>query len=240
MGSIETVSAACKGETSIALTFRNGLGNSIFATPGHHVTAEDVKAFAQSVFGAGNVAVLGTGIEAGALEELLQKSLGKFSSSASPSSTPSSYFGDETRTDAHHAPQTVFVGFGTAGAPAPELAVLASHLDPTPGPRPLLRASLLAPQKAVAKAKFSAASAFDVGDNLVSAVGPKILSGSPTSITDAVSALEKVDASAYSKRFRSLTRMSTPYAASSLLKSKPTFVAVGDIASLPYADELGL
>ena len=29
-------------------------------------------------------------------------------------------------------------------------------------------------------------------------------------------------------------------AASSLLKSKPTYVAVGDIKSLPYADELGL
>ncbi|RPD67940.1 LuxS/MPP-like metallohydrolase [Lentinus tigrinus ALCF2SS1-7] len=293
----ETVGPVCEAESTAALhdpathalelahalAFRNGLGNSIFATPGHHVTAEDVKAFAQSVFGAGNVAVLGTGIEAGALEELLQKSLGKFSSSASPSSTPSSYFGGESRIGAHHGPQTVFVGFGTAGAPAPELAVLASHLDPTPSVkwsqgtspiaasvpagtsvRPVLLpysdASLFGLlvqgqttadvktaakaavdalktagslkgeelQKAVAKAKFSAASAFDVRDGLVSTVGPKILSGSPASITDAISALEKVDASAYSK------------AASSLLKSKPTFVAVGDIASLPYADELGL
>ena len=28
--------------------------------------------------------------------------------------------------------------------------------------------------------------------------------------------------------------------ASSILKSKPTYVAVGDIKTLPYADELGL
>ncbi|KAI0714216.1 LuxS/MPP-like metallohydrolase [Cerioporus squamosus] len=255
--------------------------------PGHHVSADDVKAFAQSVFGAGNVAVLGTGIDAGALEKLLEKSLGKFSSSAAPSSTPSAYFGGENRIDAHHGPQTVFVGFGTTGAPAPELAVLASHLDPTPSVkwsqgtspiaasvpagtsvRPVLLpysdASLFGLlvqgqssadvktaakaavdalkaagslkgeelQKAVAKAKFAAASAFEVRDGLISTLGPKIncrfCPGSSASVADAVSALEKVDASAYSK------------AASSLLKSKPTYVAVGDIKSLPYADELGL
>ena len=55
-----------------ALAFRNGLGNSLFATPGHHVSEEDVKTFAQSAFGAGNVAVLGTGIDPAALEKLLE------------------------------------------------------------------------------------------------------------------------------------------------------------------------
>ncbi len=34
--------------------------------------------------------------------------------------------------DAHGATETVFLGFGTAGSPAPELAVLAAHLDPQP------------------------------------------------------------------------------------------------------------
>jgi ubiquinol-cytochrome c reductase core subunit 2 len=29
-------------------------------------------------------------------------------------------------------------------------------------------------------------------------------------------------------------------AVSTLLKGKPTYVAVGDVATLPYADELGL
>ncbi|RPD67902.1 hypothetical protein L226DRAFT_576862 [Lentinus tigrinus ALCF2SS1-7] len=247
---------------STAFTFLSR-GNSIFATPGHHVTAEDVKSFAQSVFGVGNVAVLGTGIEVGPLKELLQTSLGMFSSSAAPSSTPSSDLCQETF------------------APARELAVLASHLDPTPSVKwsqgtspiaasvhagtsvqpvllPYSDASLFgllvqgqtttdvktaakaavdalktagSPkgeelQKAVAKAKFSAASAFDVRDGLVSTVGsPKILYGSPTSINDAVSALEKVDASARSK------------AASSSRASRPS-VAVGDLISLPHADEL--
>ena len=116
----ETVGPVCEAETTAALhdpathalelahalAFRNGLGNSIFATPGHHVSADDVKAFAQSVFGAGNVAVLGTGIDAGALEKLLEQALGKVASAAAPASKPSSYFGGETvcsstRTMAH-------------------------------------------------------------------------------------------------------------------------------------------
>ncbi len=216
-------------ELAHALAFRNGLGNSIFASSGHHVSAEDVKAYADSVFGAGNVAVLGTGIDPAALVQLLEKSLGKFSTSAAPSSTPSRYFGGETRVDTHSGLQTVFIGFGTAGAPSAELAVLASHLDPTPSVKwsqgtsafatgipvgasvksvllPYSDASLFGLlvqgqtaadvktagkaavdalkaagslkgedlQKAVAKAKFSAASALDVRDGLVATLGPKV------------------------------------------------------------------
>ena len=43
----------------------------------------------------------------------------------------------------------------------------------------------------------------------------------------------------YLAALTSLT-MSHTQATASLLKAKPTFVAVGDITSLPYADELGL
>ena len=233
----ETVGPVCEAEMTAALhdpamhalAFHNGLGNSIIATSGHHVSADDIKVFAQSVFAAGNVAVLGTGIDAGTLEKLLEQSLGKVASAGTPASKPSSYFGGETRIDAHHGPQTVFVGFGTAGAPAPELAVLASHLDPTPsvkwsqGTSPIAPSipagtsvrSVLLPysdaslfgllvqgqttadvksaakaavdalktagslkgeelQKAVAKAKFAAASAYDVRDGLISTFGPKV------------------------------------------------------------------
>ncbi|KAI0743043.1 LuxS/MPP-like metallohydrolase [Daedaleopsis nitida] len=270
-------------ELAHALAFRSGLGNSIFATPGHHVSAEDVQAYAASVFGAGNVAVLGTGIAPAALEKLLEQSLGKFAASSAPSAAPARYFGGETRVDTHGGPQTVFIGFGAAGAPSAELAVLASHLDPTPsvkwsqGTSPIAASvpagtsvkAVLLPysdaslfgllvqgqtaadvktagkaavaalkaagslkaeelQKAVAKAKFSAASAYDVRDGLIAALGPKILSGTSASVTDTLSSLEKVSAAAYSK------------AASSLLKSKPTYIAVGDSKTLPYADELGL
>ncbi|RPD68190.1 hypothetical protein L226DRAFT_576598 [Lentinus tigrinus ALCF2SS1-7] len=42
-------------ELAHALAFRNNLDNSILATPGRHVTAQDVKAFVQSVFGAVSV-----------------------------------------------------------------------------------------------------------------------------------------------------------------------------------------
>ncbi|KAI0772387.1 ubiquinol-cytochrome C reductase complex core protein 2 [Trametes elegans] len=293
----ELVAPTCEAETSAAfanpathavelahaLAFRNGLGNSIFATSGHHLSSEDVKAYAHSVFGSGNVAVVGTGIDPAALEKLLEKSLGNFASSVSPSSSPSKYFGGETRLDAHGGPETVFIGFGTAGAPSPELAVLAAHLDATPAVKwskstspvaanlpvgsnvqsvylPYSDASLFGLviqgqttadvreagkaavaalkaagdlkgeelQKAIAKAKFSAASSLDRRDGVISALGPKILSGSSASLTEAVSSLDKVDASAFSK------------ATASLLKAKPTFVAIGDSKSLPYADELGL
>ncbi|OBZ74636.1 Cytochrome b-c1 complex subunit 2, mitochondrial [Grifola frondosa] len=119
-------------ELAHALAFRSGLGSSLFASAGTHVSAEDVKAFAASVFGAGNVAVLGTGINPATLQKLLEKSLGSISKTAAPASPASSYFGGETRLDAHGGPETVFIGFGSTGAPSAELAVLAAHLDPTP------------------------------------------------------------------------------------------------------------
>ncbi|RPD77324.1 hypothetical protein L226DRAFT_611638 [Lentinus tigrinus ALCF2SS1-7] len=92
---------------------------------------EDVKTFAQSIFGAGNVAILGTGIEAGGRTRGAPPEVAlQFSSSASPPSTPSSYFGDESRIGAHHGPKTVFVGFGTAGPPA-QTCPLGSYVDCT-------------------------------------------------------------------------------------------------------------
>ncbi|KAI0651058.1 ubiquinol-cytochrome C reductase complex core protein 2 [Trametes meyenii] len=293
----ELVAPTCEAETTAALSdpathavelahalaFRHGLGNSLFATPGHHLSSEDVQAYAQSVFGANNVAVLGTGIDPAALEKLLEKSLGKFSSSSAPAASPSKYFGGETRVDTHGAAETVFIGFGTSGAPSAELAVLAAHLDPTPSVKwskgtspisagvpvgasvqtvylPYSDASLFGLlvqgqttadvkeagkaavtalkaagslqgeelQKAIAKAKFAAASSIDRRDGFVSTLGPRILSGSSASLSEAVSSLEKVNASAFSQ------------ATESLLKTKPTYVAVGNTKSLPYADELGL
>ena len=217
-------------EAAHALAFRSGLGNSIFAASGHHVSSEDVKAYAQSVFGQGNVAVLGTGIDASTLEKLLEKSLGtSFASASAPASQASTYFGGETRVDAHHGAQTVFIGFGATGAPSAELAVLAAHLDPTPsvkwsrGTSPIAAKlpagasvrSVLLPysdaslfgllvqgetsadvkaagqaavqvlkaagslsgedlKKAVAKAKFAAASSFDGREGLLAALSPKV------------------------------------------------------------------
>ncbi|KAJ3536259.1 hypothetical protein NMY22_g6108 [Coprinellus aureogranulatus] len=79
---------------------------------------------------------------------------------------------------------------------------------------------------AVAKAKFAAASAADGRAGIVEAIGAKIFSGSEASITSTLAAFDSIDASAFSK------------ATSSLVGSKPTYVAVGDLGALPYADEL--
>ncbi|ODN80511.1 hypothetical protein L202_02739 [Cryptococcus amylolentus CBS 6039] len=79
-------------------------------------------------------------------------------------------------------------------------------------------------KRAVAKATFEDASSTESLAGLVAAAGPAALSGS----APAFESFSGVSASSVSK------------AAAQLLKSKPTVVGVGNIAVLPYADELGL
>ncbi|KAI0686929.1 Metalloenzyme, LuxS/M16 peptidase-like protein [Cytidiella melzeri] len=270
-------------ELAHGLAFRNGLGAPLLATEHGHVDVDLVKSYASSVFGKGNIAVLGTGISQEALTKLVERSLGSLSAAASPATTPTSYHGGETRVDSHGGAQTVFIGFGTAGSPSAELAALAAHLNPQPsvkwseGLSPLAssipqgssvqtvflpysdatlfgllvqgetaedvkvagKAAVAALKeasnvkaedlkKAVAKAKFAVASSTDSRSGLVSVLGSKVLAGASASLNESISALEKVDASAFAK------------ATSSLLKAKPTYVAVGDVKALPYADDLGL
>ncbi|KIJ58370.1 hypothetical protein HYDPIDRAFT_102804 [Hydnomerulius pinastri MD-312] len=81
---------------------------------------------------------------------------------------------------------------------------------------------------AVARAKFGAAAAVEGREGLVEAIGGNVFSGASASIESTLAALDKVDAGAVSKT------------ASELIKSTPTFVVVGDIHTLPYADEVGL
>ncbi|KAF8133109.1 hypothetical protein K438DRAFT_1998265 [Mycena galopus ATCC 62051] len=80
----------------------------------------------------GNFAVLATGISQSALAALVQHVVVSKSTAPAPTSSPTSYFGGESRLEAHGAPQTIFIGFGTAGVPAPELAAFAAYLDPNP------------------------------------------------------------------------------------------------------------
>ncbi|KAK0189412.1 Metalloenzyme, LuxS/M16 peptidase-like protein [Armillaria mellea] len=120
-------------ELAHALAFRNGLGSSLFATPHSPLTVEDVSAFAKNAFTRENIAVLGTGIDQGTLSELVQRFGGAAKSTGETSSTSaSSYFGGETRLQAHGGPETVFIGFGTTGTPSPDLAAFSSYLSPTP------------------------------------------------------------------------------------------------------------
>ncbi|KAJ7672652.1 ubiquinol-cytochrome C reductase complex core protein 2 [Mycena rosella] len=268
-------------ELAHALAFRSGLGASLFAAPHTAVTADDVEQFAESAFAKGNFAVLGTGISQSALSALVAAALEPASTTA-PTTAASAYFGGETRLDTHGTPQTLFIGFGAAGAPAPELAALAAYLDPNPsvkwarGSSPMLQPENTSVQvvylpysdaalvglliqgpsaegvraagkaavaalkgtsqvkaeeltSAVAKAKFRLASAADGRAGLVEVLGSKVLAGlSETSLEASLSALDKVTAAGFTK------------AATALVKSKPTYVALGDTQALPYADELGL
>jgi ubiquinol-cytochrome c reductase core subunit 2 len=118
-------------ELAHALAFRSGLGASLFATPHTPVTAQDVEQFAATAFAKGNFAVLGTGISQDVLTSLIGDALSPKSSTA-PATAATTYFGGESRLETHGATQTVFIGYGTAGAPAPELAALAAYLDPNP------------------------------------------------------------------------------------------------------------
>jgi ubiquinol-cytochrome c reductase core subunit 2 len=143
---LESVAPVCASESTAAtsnpatravelahtLAFRTGLGAPLLATEHGHVDVELVKSYASSVFGKGNIAVLGTGISQEALTKLVEKSLGSLSATSTPSSAPTSYFGGETRVDLHGGAETVFIGFGTTGSPSAELAVLAAHLNPEP------------------------------------------------------------------------------------------------------------
>lgn len=215
-------------ELAHALAFRSGLGSSLFASQHSTVTAEDIKSFAASAFSKGNVAVLGTGIDQVVLSKLVEKAFASASSAPAPSNSASTYFGGETRLEAHGGPQTVFIGYGVTGPSDPAIAALSAYLSPEPslkwskGLSPLAQlpegtsiqsvylpysdatlfgllvqgtttagvkeAGKLAVQalkaansvkaedlkKAVAKAKFAAASAIDGREGIVNVLGPKV------------------------------------------------------------------
>jgi ubiquinol-cytochrome c reductase core subunit 2 len=56
-----------------SIAFRSGLGSSLLASPHSHVTLEDVKSFASSVFNKDNIVVLGTGIDSAVLSKLVKR-----------------------------------------------------------------------------------------------------------------------------------------------------------------------
>ncbi|CCA75515.1 probable QCR2-40 kDa ubiquinol cytochrome-c reductase core protein 2 [Serendipita indica DSM 11827] len=79
-------------------------------------------------------------------------------------------------------------------------------------------------KRAIAKAKMSSAAALETRQGLLDAISLD----SNTTLESAFTGIEKVSA------------QTAGSAASSLTKSKPVYVAVGDVHSLPHADELGL
>ncbi|KDR78239.1 hypothetical protein GALMADRAFT_245322 [Galerina marginata CBS 339.88] len=115
-----------------ALAFRSGLGSSLFAPAHNDISVGDIKSFASSAFTKGNIAVLGTGIDAATLSGLVEKAFANAGASAATQAPASKYFGGETRLEGNGGPQTIFIGFGTTHGPSSELAALAAHLSPTP------------------------------------------------------------------------------------------------------------
>jgi len=83
-------------------------------------------------------------------------------------------------------------------------------------------------KRAIAKAKFTDASLLERHESLIATAGAAIFSGDIPKPDASFASLSKVSASSLEK------------ASSTLFKSKPTVIAVGDLSKLPYADELGL
>jgi ubiquinol-cytochrome c reductase core subunit 2 len=238
-------------EAAHTIAFRHGLGASLFATQHPSFTIDDIKTFATSAFSSGNIAVLGTGIDQAKLSKLVEKSLGKIPSSSSVATPSTKYYGGETRVESTNPLQTVFIGFGTTGAPSSDLAALASHVAPEPhvkwskGISPISEATpsgttvqtvylpysdatlfgvliqgenaadtktaaqavvkVLKSQvsetdakKAVAKAKFRAASEADSRDGVVSLLGNKVFAGADASIETTLSSFDAVTPSSIS------------------------------------------
>ncbi|KIM24468.1 hypothetical protein M408DRAFT_331725 [Serendipita vermifera MAFF 305830] len=83
-------------------------------------------------------------------------------------------------------------------------------------------------KRAVAKAKFNAATAVDTRAGMLEAVSLGLLRGESPNVQSVFKSIDAVSAQGASQ------------ALSKLAKSKPVYVAVGDVHSLPYADEVGL
>lgn len=83
-------------------------------------------------------------------------------------------------------------------------------------------------KSAVARTKFDAAVSVENRESLALAIGERIFSGAESSVESTLAELDQVDAAGFSKTVLELT------------KATPTYVAVGDVNALPYADEIGL
>ena len=99
--------------------------------------------------------------------------------------------------------------------------------------------------RATARAKFQLAAGVEGREGYVGAFGPKVLRGEVASVQAALEGVQGVSGASFAQ-----VRANAParshhadvllQVAANLVKSKPTYVAVGDLHTLPYADEIGL
>ena len=105
--------------------------------------------------------------------------------------------------------------------------------------------------RAVARAKFQLASGLEGRDGYVGVLGPKVLKGESASVQTALDGIQGVSGANLSQvrtRVQPLRRETALMddkrfhfqVAGELVKSKPTYVAIGNLHSLPHADEIGL
>ncbi|GAA5869200.1 hypothetical protein JCM16303_000388 [Sporobolomyces ruberrimus] len=109
------------------LAFRNGLGNSLFASPHTAVPHSTITSFAKTAFSPSNLAVVGSNVDAAQLKSLV----GEFfvsgtPSSSSISSTSAKYFGGEVRVPSvgHSSVDQFLIAFEGASSASAEFAVL--------------------------------------------------------------------------------------------------------------------
>ncbi|CAO3589664.1 unnamed protein product [Absidia cylindrospora] len=106
-------------EAAHQVAFRSGLGNSIFARPSSKINNAAVKALAAEAFTSGNIALVGSGLDLATVERLasyIQVPAGQ------ASSTPSKYFGGESRLDQGTGAGHYVLAFEGAAATSAEFA----------------------------------------------------------------------------------------------------------------------
>ncbi|CAG8507132.1 4805_t:CDS:2 [Paraglomus occultum] len=120
-------------ESAHNVAFRNGLGNPLFANEISKVSSVDVvKSFADKVYTAGNVTVVGTGVNHDQLKSLAEEHLQDLPIGTSVSPTATQYFGGEARItsslpDAHFV--LAFPGASAGSSDFASLQVLRFLID---------------------------------------------------------------------------------------------------------------
>ena len=101
--------------------------------------------------------------------------------------------------------------------------------------------------RAVARAKFQLAAGVEGREGYVGTFGPKVLRGEAASVQAALEGVQGVSGASLTRvrvtrlPARSYMLMCSFFqVAAELFKSKPTYVAVGDLHTLPHAEEIGL
>ncbi|GJJ68558.1 ubiquinol-cytochrome c reductase core subunit 2 [Entomortierella parvispora] len=103
-----------------AAAFRNGLGNSVYASPYADISTEDLKAFAAKNFVANKISLVATGVSEAELKSLADSAFSHVAAGSASQVEAAKYFGGDVRvgaaTDAGH----VAVAFQGAAAGTPE------------------------------------------------------------------------------------------------------------------------